>query len=130
MAKATARTKKKSKTVTKKKTTARKSTAKKKAAANRKVANEKRAALANKLRTDLKAAKDTIKATKESAKAEIAVLKDQLNAAMKREAELLKIGENKVRAMVVAGEKWEKQQLAKIKKMASKSKPKKKARKK
>lgn len=117
----------KSITKTKKKATKKKVAVKKSAsAAHRKAAAEKRASLAKKLREDLKATKETLKAVKDSAKAEIAVLKDQLNAAMKREAELLKIGEKKVHAMVAAGEKWEKEQMAKLMKIAKKSKSRKK----
>ena len=106
----------------KKKVTAKKA----KVSANLKKAAAKRSALANKIQQDLKATKETLKAVKESAKAEVAVLKDQLNAAMKREAELMKIAEKKVHAMVSAGEKWEKEQLAILKKMANKSKARKK----
>ena len=124
MAKAIARTKKKAPATSKKKVAARKTAPKTKATANRKAAADKRTVLANKLRADLKAAKDTLKATRDSAKAEIAVLKDQLNAAMKREAELLKIGQSKVRAMVTAGEKWEKAQLPKNHKIETNTKQK------
>ena len=119
MAKTISKSKKK---VTKKKVAAKKT----RAAAHLKKAAAKRTVLANKLQEDLKATKETLKAVKESAKAEVAVLKDQLNAAMKREAELMKIAEKKVHAMVAAGEKWEKEQLAKLKKMANKSKARKK----
>ncbi|MDH5735773.1 MAG: hypothetical protein OEY87_06585 [Gammaproteobacteria bacterium] len=127
MTKAIARTQKKDSSAKKKTAPKRKASVKKSAATtNLKKAADKRAILANKLRADLKATRDTLKAVKDSARAEITVLKDQLSAAMKREAELLKIGESKVRAMVAAGEKWEKKQIAKIQKMAGKSKPKKK----
>lgn len=104
-----------------KKSAPKKSAVKKSAsAAHRKTAANKRALLASKLRTDLKATKETLKAVKNSANAEIAVLKDQLNAARKREAELMKVGERKVKAMVAAGEVWERKQMSKIKKIAGK----------
>lgn len=125
MTKVTAKTRKKA-TIAKKKASRKKTST----SANRKAAAKKHAVLAAKLREDLKATKETLKAVKESANAEIAVLKSHLAAAMKREAELQKIGEKKVREMVAAGEKWEKAQITRIKKIVAKSPPKKKARKK
>jgi hypothetical protein len=123
--------KKKASTAKKKTAPKRKAAAKKSSlSANRKAAIAKRKALANRLRADLKASKDTITAVTEAAKAEIAVLKDQLNAAQKREVELRKLGGKKVRAMVAAGEKWEKRQMTKIHKITSKTQAKKKTRKK
>lgn len=118
----------KAKSSTKKKVSKKKSTT-----AKRKVAASKTGALTKKLREDLKTTKETfnvfkaaakveIKLAKEAAKAEMAVLKDQLDAALKRERELVKLAEGKVRMMVSAGDKWEKEQMAKIKKMGSKKK--------
>ena len=136
----TARSAVKKKAVVKKKTVARKkSPARKKAAVsrnkvaeNRKSAASSKIALASKLRADLKASKEALKAAriaareelklvKAVAKNEIAVLKDQLAAVIKREKELIKISKNKTAKMIAAGEKWEKQQLAKIKKTASRT---------
>ena len=68
------------------------------------------------------AAKEELRLAKDAAKAEIAVLKDDLNAALKRERELVKISENKIKAMVSAGEKWERQQMNKLKKMMARKK--------
>ena len=133
MAKATATPKKKVSSAKKKAAPKRKAAGKKStAAANRKAATAKHANLAKKLREDLQATKDTLKAVRDSARAEIAVLKDHLNAAMKREAALQKIAESKVKAMVAAGEKWEREQMAKVRKLTAKikAKPKKKAAKK
>ena len=48
------------------------------------------------------------------------VLKDQLTAALKREQALLALGEKKAKMMLAAGERWERQQVAKIKQMATK----------
>jgi len=48
------------------------------------------------------------------------VLKEQLAAALKREQELMKLGEKKAKAMLAAGERWEKKQIARIKKATSK----------
>ena len=61
----------------------------------------------------------------EAAKAELTVIKDELKLALKREQELMKMGEDKIRMMVTAGQKWEKQQMAKIKKMTATKKRKK-----
>jgi len=57
---------------------------------------------------------------KAAAKAEIDVLNDNLKAALKREQALLKMGEKKAKMMMAAGQRWEKQQLAKIRKLAAK----------
>lgn len=102
-----------------------------KSAALRKQANASRKALTAKLREDLKAtkaalrdaknaAKEEIKLTREAAKSEIAVLKVQLNAALKREQELMKIAQNKAKMMLEAGEKWEKAQMKKLQKLTGK----------
>ncbi|GMR20660.1 MAG: hypothetical protein BMS9Abin36_1256 [Gammaproteobacteria bacterium] len=113
--------------------TARKKAAKKKSpATNRKAAASKRSALIARLKTDLKATKEAlqaatkgarieIKLTKSAAKAEMAVLKDQLAEARKREQALMKLGEKKARMMLAAGERWERQQLVKIRKMVKKT---------
>ena len=96
-----------------------------KAATNRKAASAKRNELTNKLREDIKTTKKTFNTFKVAAKAEVAVLRDELKAALKREKELMKMGENKIRMMLSAGEKWEKQQINKIKKMTTGKKRKK-----
>ena len=51
----------------------------------------------------------------------ITVLKDQLDAALKREKQLMKISEKKAKEMLAAGVRWEKKQLSKIKKAAEKA---------
>jgi hypothetical protein len=71
-----------------------------------------------KLKKDLKEAKETMKVVRAAAKDEITVLKDQLDAALKREKELLKISQKKAVKMLAAGERWEKKQVAKIVKAA------------
>jgi len=127
-----------------KKTTARKKAAvkkkatsrKKSSSTNRKTAATSRHALTARLKQDLiatkkalivasNAAREELKLVRVAAKDEIAVLKDQLAAAMKREKELVKISEQKARKMFAAGERWEKKQLEKIKKAASKVRKKK-----
>ena len=115
---------------------ARKKVSKKKAASRKKrttvstrkgVATRTRHDLTKKLKEDLKATRETLRAAqsaaredlklaKAAAKAEIALLKEQLSVAQKREQALMKIGEQKARLMWQAGNKWEKEQLAKIKK--------------
>ncbi len=120
---------------TKKKSTSKKKTAKKRsvAAAHKVTATKTRKELAIRLREDLKAAKEALKAAniaarkeinlaKAAAKAEAAVLKDQLAAARKREQVLLKLGKQKAKEMWKAGEQWEKKQMAKIKAIKSKRK--------
>lgn len=97
---------------------------------NIKAASSSRVALVSKLRADLKASTDALKAArvaareelklvKTAAKDEIAVLRDQLAAVVKREKELMKMSKNKTAKMIAAGERWEKEQLARIKKIAS-----------
>lgn len=132
------------KTAVRKKTTARKKTATKKKSttsnktttANRKTAATSRHALTDRLKQDLKATKEALstvriaareelKLARVAAKDEIAVLKDQLAAALKRENGLLKLSEQKARKMFAAGERWEKIQLEKIKKAASRVRKKK-----
>ena len=127
-----------------KKTTARKkpavkkkgTTRKKTSSTNRKTATTSRKALTAKLKQDLiatkkalsvarVAAREELKLVRVAAKDEIAVLKDQLAVAMKREKELVKISKQKVRKMYAAGESWEKKQLEKLKKAASKARKKK-----
>lgn len=88
--------------------------------AHRKAAADNRNTLVKQLRQDLRDAKDTLKAATASAKAEMAVLKDELKAALIRERELVKLGEKKISMMVSAGEKWERQQVAKIRKIVAK----------
>ena len=56
-----------------------------------------------------------------AAKAEIAVLKDQLDAVMKREKALLRVSEQKTKVMWKAAEQWEKKQVSKIQKMFKKA---------
>ena len=51
---------------------------------------------------------------REAAAAEIAVIKDQLAAALKREKELMALAEKKVQMMLAAGARWEKEQMTKI----------------
>lgn len=97
-------------------------------AAHKGAATRTRNDLNRKLKEDLKATKEALRAAKTAAreeirlakaaaKAEIAVLKDQLAAVMKREKALLKVSEQKATMMWKAAEKWEKQQVAKINKM-------------
>ncbi|MGK0298084.1 MAG: ribosome recycling factor [Gammaproteobacteria bacterium] len=57
------------------------------------------------LKKDLDATKVTLKAIRTSARDEIAVLKDLLDAALKREKELVKISEKKAKKMLIAGER-------------------------
>jgi len=120
----------------KKKTTKKKSSVSKKVvASHRKAAATSRKALTSKLKKDmgatirsLKAASITaaeeLKLVRAAAKDEIAVLKDQLAAALKRERELSRISEQKIKKMLVAGERWEKEKLAKLKQAAAKAKKK------
>ena len=109
----------------KKKATSRKKRSK--VTARKSVATRTRHDLTNRLKEDLKATRETLKAaraaareeiklTKAAAKAEIALLKEQLSVAQKREQALLKLGEQKAKMMWQAGTKWEKEQLAKIQK--------------
>ncbi len=116
------------------KTPARKKTAgktprKKTTASNRKAAAASRKALTKKLRADLKSAQaalskarvvaaEELKLVRAAARDEIAVLKDQLDKALKREKELRKISEKKAKKMLAAGEAWEKKQLEKLRKAA------------
>lgn len=97
---------------------------------SRKEANVKRAALAAKLRAELKATKALLKAAKESAKAEVKAARDAANAevtamkvqlvgALKREKELVALGEKKAQMMLAAGARWEKAQLKKIEKLGT-----------
>ena len=58
--------------------------------------------------------------SKRAAKAEIDVLSENLKVALKREQAMVKVGEQKVKMMLAAGQRWEKQQLAKIKKLVAK----------
>jgi exosome complex RNA-binding protein Csl4 len=68
------------------------------------------------LRSSSVAARAELKLARAAAKAEIAVLRDQLSAAIKREQALIKISEQKAKMMWKAGEEWEKQQIAKMRK--------------
>jgi len=90
-------------------------------ASNRKAATDSQRELVAKLRQDLKDVKETIKVARATAKYEIALLKEQLDAALKREKELVKISEKKTRKMLAAGERWEKKQVAKMMKSAEKA---------
>ena len=107
----------KKKSVTKRKGT----TQKKSHAAKRKAASKSRAELADVLKKDLEDTKITLKALRSSARDEIALLKDLLDAALKREKELVKISEKKAKKMLVAGERWEKKQISNLKKAAEKA---------
>ena len=120
------------KTAAKKKTTTRK----KPKMTNRKTAATSRHALTDKLKQDLKATKEALnvarvaareelKLATVAAKDEIAVLKDQLAAALNREKSFIKLSEQKAKKMLVAGERWEKKQIEKIKKAAAKTRKKK-----
>lgn len=123
----------KKKTSSKKKTASnKKTTTKKSAAANRKKkAADKRGALVAKLKQDLaatrvalgaakKGAREEIKLARSAAKAEVAVLKDQLNVALKQQKAIRSMAEEKAKILWAAGQKWEKEQLAKIRKMVGK----------
>ena len=122
-----------------KKATARKKTARKKRArkktgvskqtpaSRRRAAARSRTELIKRLKADLEAsraalrvardaAREEIKLVNAAAKNEIAVLKDQLAKAMKREEKLRKISQKKAKKMLAAGERWEKKQLDKLKK--------------
>ena len=70
------------------------------------------------------AAREELKLARAAARDEIAVLKDQLAAALKREAELRKLSEKKIKKMLAAGERWEKKQRIKLKKAARKARKK------
>ncbi len=129
----TAKKKTAKKKVAKKKTAKKKSSVSKKTVAlHRKAAASSRSALSSKLKKDmiatLKAARITaaeeLKLVKAAAKDEIAVLKDQLAAALKRERELSRISEKKALKMLAAGERWEKEQLAKLKQATAKARKK------
>ena len=73
------------------------------------------------LQSATRAANAELKLAKAAAKAEVGVLKDQLNAAIKREEALRKLSQEKAKLMWKAGEQWEKQQLAKLKQAFKKS---------
>ena len=114
---------------TAKKKTAKKTPARKTTAGNRRAAAASRKALIKKLRADLRTARaalsrarvvaaEELRLVRAAAGDEAAVLRDQLNKAMKREKELRKISEQKAKKMLAAGEAWEKKQLAKLKKAA------------
>lgn len=116
--------------IAKKKTTRKKKTTSKKSAVDKRKINaeKKLSALVAKLKLDLaatrvilnaarKGASQEIKLARSAAKAEIAVLKDQLNVAMKREKALRTMAEQKAKVLLATGRRWEKEQLAKIRKM-------------
>lgn len=84
-------------------------------------ATASRGKLVDSLKKDLKEAKKTLKLAKAAANDEIAVLKDHLDASLKREQELQKIYEKKLRKMLQAGERWEKKQLTRLGKAAEKA---------
>lgn len=94
---------------------------------NKAAAMRSRKTLVNKLKRDLQASKKALKSASKAAgaelklaraaaKAEISVLKDQLAAALKREEALRKLSQEKAKLMWKAGEQWERQQLARLKK--------------
>lgn len=126
-------TKKKiSKKATTKKTTSRSSRPRTTAEKHKAAASRSRKNLVTKLKKDLQASKKALKSatkaasvelklTKAAAKAEIDVLKDQLVSALKREEALRKLSQDKAKMMWKAGEKWEKEQLARIKQRLRKS---------
>ena len=100
------------------------------AAARRKDAGAKMHALTAKLTQDLEstsaalraaraAAREEIELARAAGQAEATVLKDQLKEALKREQALIKLGQNKAKIMLAAGEQWEKKQLARIRKIAN-----------
>ena len=95
---------------------------------NRRAAASSRKALIDRLKKDLKKAKDAareeLKLANEAARNEIAVLKDQLAAALEREEVLRKLSEKKIKKMLAAGERWENKQRAKLKKAAQKARKK------
>lgn len=118
---------------TRKKSTSKKKTSKKGAvtSAHRATATKTRHELTARLREDLKATKEALKAAniaareeiklaRAAAKAEISVLKDQLKTAHKREQALLTLGKQKAKEMLKAGEQWEKKQMARIRAIKSK----------
>lgn len=93
----------------------------------KKQANDKRKALTDKLKQDLGAAREALRAAniaareelklaKAAAKAEVRVLKDLLAAARKREQEFLKLGEIKAKMLLTVGKRWEKKQINRIQK--------------
>ena len=61
-----------------------------------------------------------MKLARAAARAEIDLLNENLRAALKREQALLKLGEKKAKMMLAAGQRWEKQQVAKIRKLVGK----------
>ena len=63
----------------------------------------------------------TLKAVRTSARDEIILLKDLLDAALKREKELVRLSEKKARKMIAAGERWEKKHMGRLKKAADKA---------
>jgi hypothetical protein len=109
------------KVVVKKKAVAKKATVKKKKSLpKKKVAANSRQELMKKLREDLKAGKAALSQAKSAAKAEFDVINEKLKASLKREQALLKLGEQKAKMMLAAGQRWEKEQVAKIKKLVGK----------
>jgi len=115
-----------------KKTTSRSSRARTTAEQHRAAASRSRKNLVSKLKKDLqttqkalksatKAAGAELRLAKAAAKAEIDVLKDQLAAALKREEALRKLSQEKAKMMWKAGEKWEKEQLARLRQRMQKS---------
>ena len=105
-------------------TTVKKKAARKRRSAgapHRKAAADKRNSLVKQLRQDLKDTKQTLKIARASAKAEITVLNDELKAALKRERELVKLGKKKISMMVAAGEKWERKQVSKIRRIVARN---------
>jgi len=123
----------KKKTSSKKKTASNKKTTNKKSAAakRKKKAADKRSALVAKLKQDLaatrvalkaanKGAREEIKLARSVAKAEVAVLKDQLNVALKQQKAIRSMAEEKAKILWAAGQRWEKEQFNKIKKMVGK----------
>jgi hypothetical protein len=106
----------------KKKTTKKKPLTKKQAiAVKRRAATRTRDQLVNVLKKDLEDTKATLKVVKAAAKNEIALMRDLLDAALKREKELMKISEKKAKKMFVAGEQWEKKQVKKLKRAAERT---------
>ena len=92
----------------------------------RRAAAKKKAATAKPEATDGGSKKQVKRLKKDlrGAKAEIAALQSQLVATLKREKELMLFSEKKFKKMTAAGKRWEKKQLAKMKKAAKKSRKK------
>ncbi|MBN1378135.1 MAG: hypothetical protein JXA04_02770 [Gammaproteobacteria bacterium] len=85
-----------------------------------------RQALVNQLRMDFHASKNALKAVTattrqhlnlviDATECEVAVIKEQITAALNRENSLISVGQKKAREILTTGESWSKQQLSKAK---------------